>query len=287
VTVIVKAFERPCCIARFVRSVRRHYPRIAVLVCDDSREPLFGDGEAPAPGVTWLTLPFEAGHTLGAGRNHLVARTRTPWFFLADDDHVVTPHTRLDEMHRVASALGYELVGGTQGRGDYGTAVFEEVDGIVYQRFFRHRGALLPGVVRCDRVSNTFLARTEAAVRVPWEPRVKAQEHAEFFLRAWRAGLKVAQVGYCYVDHNRDCEPPTGLWGRMLGRVIGHRDLRYHALMVDARGLFGRRSDEQHEAYRRYCLEKNGIRGIVDEGAARDRRALEAEIGAPFYGRTP
>jgi GT2 family glycosyltransferase len=284
----VKTFERPRCVANFLASVRRHYPAIRVLVCDDSREPLYADGAEPAPGVRWLTLPFAAGHTVGAGRNHLLARTETPLFFLADDDHVFNRHTRLDCLHGILTRHALDLVGGAQGRGDYGCAVFVPRDSVVEQRFLEHRGEIEPGVVRCDRVSNTFLARTDAVRRMGgWEERVLANEHADFFLRATRAGLRIAQAGYVYVDHDRSGELAEGWLGRWFGRWLPHRDREYHSLMVGADNALGLRGRDARERQRRFVFEKNGVSAIVDVANRRLRRPLERAIGAPFYDAPP
>ncbi|HEY1794426.1 MAG TPA: glycosyltransferase family 2 protein [Opitutaceae bacterium] len=282
VTVIVKTFERPACVAQCLASVRRHYPSLAVLVCDDGREPLFGEGEEPSPGILWTTLPYEAGHTLGAGRNHLVDRVRTPFFFLADDDHVLGPHTRIDVLHAALGRHSLDICGGSQGKGDYSFAVFEEGDGVVRQVFNVYHEELEPGIVRCDRVPNSFLAGTEAVRRVRWEERVYAAEHTDFFLRATRAGLRTALVGYVYVDHDRSCEERSGLLGKLLHRWLPHSDRSY----ARQRGGAGQ-GRSPRELEEEFVLKKNGVRAIIHVGNRGLRRGLEARLGDPYYGRPP
>jgi hypothetical protein len=279
ITVIVKAFERPQCVATLLESVRRFYPSLAVLVCDDGREPLYADGVEPAAGVRWFTLPFAAGHTLGAGRNHLLRQVATPLFFLADDDHVFTRHTRLDVLRAVLNRHALDLVGGSQEKGDLGAAIFEQRGDVVYQRFYEHRGVLEPGVVRCDRVSNTFLARTERVREIGWEERVYAAEHADFFLRATRAGLRIALVGYVHVDHDRTQETVRGWLGWLVGRWLPHRDRFYARLRRGGDGV------DAAELERKFVLEKNGVRKIVSVESGARRRALAREISEPFYAQ--
>lgn len=285
VTVLVKAFERPLCAVRAVESVRAFYPTLRVLVCDDSREPLFENGAEPLPGVTWLTLDFDLGHTLGAGRNFLVDRTETKYFFLMDDDHEITEGTRLEAMHAFLEQSGYDIVGGAQGSEEYGAAIFQPRDDVVEQVFHRHHGLVSPGVVRCDRVSNTFMARTEAVRKVYWEGRVYAHEHADFFLRASRAGLRIAQMGGTWVDHDRNCEEATGFLGAVLGKVLGgliaHRDGRYRRLRMGGDDETTVATLRARELYKKYVLDKNGVRDIVDVDRREDREALESLIGPP------
>jgi hypothetical protein len=283
VTVIVKTFERPTCIAPCLASIRRQCPALPILVCEDSREPLFVNDEEPVAGIRWLTLPFAAGHTLGAGRNLLVRHVATPLFFLADDDHGFTAHTRIDALHAVMRRHALDIVGGAQDRGDYGGAIFRQEGDAVYQRFHEFHEELEPGVVRCDRISNTFLARTDRVRAIGWEERVHATEHADFFLRASRAGLRIAQVGYVYVDHRRDWEIPTGWAGRWLGRWLPHRDGAYAALRrgEDVQGPGWREREAE------FVFRKNGIRTIVDVRNRALRAPLEAKIGTPYYDRLP
>lgn len=51
-TAVVKTFERPAVLERLVSSIRRFYPKLHIIVVDDSREP------EPLPGVeTVRALP--------------------------------------------------------------------------------------------------------------------------------------------------------------------------------------------------------------------------------------
>ncbi len=283
ITAIIKAFERPTCVARLIVSIRCFYPELAVLVCDDSKQPLYPDASEPTPGVRWLTLPYEAGHTLGAGRNYLVDRAETEYVFLCDDDHEITSGTRLRAMWEFLEASGYDLVGGSQGDEDYGTAIFEKRGDRMIQRFHAHRGQIAPDVVACDRVSNTFLARTASLRQVRWQPQVYAHEHADFFIRASAAGLRIAQMGRTWVGHDRACEPGHGLLGKLLGTLLPHRDGRYRLKrMGGEEGQSEREAKlEAERLYRTHVLEQHGVVAIDDEFDRARRRDLERLIGRP------
>ncbi len=283
VTAIVKAFERPCCVARLIVSIRRYYPSLKILVCDDSKQPLYPDASQPIAGVTWLTLPFEWGHTLGAGRNHLVDRATTKYVFLCDDDHEFTSATRLKPMWSFLETSGYDIVGGAQGSDDYGTALFERDGPRIIQRFYAHRGEIAPDVVACDRVSNTFLARTQALRRVRWQAEVYAHEHADFFIRAGKAGLKIAQMGRIWVGHDRSCEPGRGLLGRIFGTLISHRDKHYNLLRSGGRTGQSQLAakTEAERLYRKHVLDEHGVTAIDDEYNRKRRRDLMKLIGKP------
>lgn len=283
VTIIVKTFERPCCVALIIESIRQYYPIIKVLVCDDSREPLYGDGVEPIPGVLWLTLPFEDGHTLGAGRNYLIEKAKTKYIFLCDDDHQIVAQTRIKAMWKFLDASGYDIVGGTQGSDDYGTAIFERKGTEILQVFHRHHGEIEKGVVACDRVSNTFLGRTSSLRKVGWQAEVYAHEHADFFIRASKAGLKIAQMAKTWVGHDRSCEPARGFLGKLFGSLLSHRDGVYRSMRMGGTNTESEISAKKQaeELYKKHVLDVHGVTGIKDVYNRQDRRDLELLLGKP------
>lgn len=277
VTIIVTAFERHCCIERFLSTVQEFLPTVRVLVSDASEVSPLEDGARPFPNVLWRHLPREMGHTVGAGRNFLVDQVETEFFFLADDDHMITPGTDIGRMHEFLSRTGYDLVGGSQSEGDYGTSIFELKGKVLYQHFYRFHEQLEERVVSCDRVSNTFLARTASVARIRWEARVFANEHAEFFWRASQGGLKIAQMGGAWVGHDRKCEEAQGL--SILAAVGGHRDSKYHRKMVGSDNVWGKPGKQARQAYQDYCLSKNGLDKVVDKNNPLDRVKLKEILG--------
>ena len=276
VTVVIKTFERPFCVVQLITSLKEHYPTIKALVCDDSRTPLFSDQEEPVSGIRWLTLPYELGHTLGAGRNFLLEQTDTPYFFLCDDDHVFTTGTHLEEMYEFLSNYDYDIVGGAQGRKEYGCAVFEYIDGRVDQVFYQHHGLITERVVACDRVSNSFMGKTDIINHVRWNDQVYAHEHADFFLRAKNAGTRIAQMGKTFVDHKRDCEITRNLAGHLFGRFLPHKDVLYRKMRL---GKDQKQSAKQ--LYQHHVLNYHQISTIRDVYSRKSRRALEKLIGKP------
>src|SRR5262245_33086750 len=104
VTAIVKTFERPRSLDRLVRSIRRRYRDLRVLVGDDSMTPY------PRTDVEYVRLPVDVG--VAAGRNALLELVQTPYFVSLDDDFAFTEETDLEllldtiERHDAALAAG-------------------------------------------------------------------------------------------------------------------------------------------------------------------------------------
>lgn len=178
-TAVIKTFERPQALRRLVRSIRRLYPGLRVIVVDDSLEPL------ELPGIETVILPYDSG--VGAGRQAGLRRVETPYILNLDDDFVFCRLTGLGGalalMQRVPEI---DIMGGAVVNlplfecGDYSTV------GLFATRSapVRPPGTHIGGLVVHDKVPNFFLGRTERVRLVDWDPALKRVDHADFFTRA-------------------------------------------------------------------------------------------------------
>ena len=286
ITIIIKAFERPLCIAWSIVSIKKYFPSLRVLVCDDSREPLFKDGEEPFPNIVWHTKPYEDGHSPGAGRNFLTEKVKTKYYFLTDDDVQFTKKSDLRKMHEFLEKSNYDIVGGTQTQWDYGAANFEVVDDILIEKHYAHRGQILPGFVKCDRVSNAFLARTKTVEPIKWEDRVNKNYHADFFYRAKIAALKVAQMGRFNMIHNRKCEECETFSDWLKGKWSGHSSVNYRIAMYGGGESEEAARADHKKRYGEVILKKNNLIAIKDDKSQLRLLKLFFQIGHPFLNLT-
>jgi hypothetical protein len=251
-TAAITTYERPACVAALITSLRTQYPYVGVVVSDTSARPLFADDTWVDRGLRWIVPKVSSGHAVGASRNHLLDHIETPFLLLCDDDHEVVEETDVRRMLLFLRRHSeFDIVAGAQGRRGYGAAVISEADGVATVSFYRHRGFVEPGVVRCDRVENTFVARRDSLRRVRWDPTLLGTEHDEFFVRAKRAGLLIAQMGGTHVEHRRDCEVATSIASRVAGRFVRiHIDRVYRRSQVGATASQQQRSMEARQADR-------------------------------------
>ena len=178
-TAVIKTFERPKVLARLVRSIRRFYPELRIVVVDDSRAP------EPLEGVETYTLPYDSG--VAAGRNAGVARVETPYLLLLDDDFVFYRATRLaPALARLDAEPAIDIMGGIPvnlpfyGVTDYRRAsLFPSSLKPLYPA-----GATLAGLPVLDKVAQFYIARTESIRKVLWDENLKRIDHADFFTRA-------------------------------------------------------------------------------------------------------
>ena len=119
-TAIIKTFQRPAVAQRLIDSIRARYPKLPVLIADDSQE------DHSYKGAKQLRLPFNVG--LSAGRNRLIEAVETECFLLLDDDHVFSDRTDLDRWMSAFSENGYDLLAGS-------VVEFREVKAAFYGTF--------------------------------------------------------------------------------------------------------------------------------------------------------
>ncbi|MGF1465859.1 MAG: glycosyltransferase [Sandaracinaceae bacterium] len=175
-TLLVKTFERPLAARRLVASVRRLYPRLAIVVVDDSRRP------APIDGCRSVVLPYDQG--LSAGRNAGLAVVDTTFVLLADDDFVFFAGTRLEPtLQTMRDHPAIDLAGGVR--------IDLPFHRVLPSRHRRPHGLAGPlptgtigGLPRRAMVPNFFMARAARVREVGWDPALKLVEHSDFFGRA-------------------------------------------------------------------------------------------------------
>lgn len=240
ITVLVKAFERPDALRRLVASIRRFYPRIAVLVVDDSTQPL-----APVPpGVTrYLHEPY---NSLGAagGRNFGLRHVETPYVLFSDDDMVFERRTDLGRMLYVLESTAFDVVscvwldfdpwkGICRGpRRFEGTLDVE--DGMLVHRLGATRGTR-DGLPVYDVVHQFFLASVERLGPDPWDAELNLSEHYELFLDLKERGLSCTRLPDVVVQHRQELPPGY--------QEVREDTRRYVDAWLEKRGLTGRREE--------------------------------------------
>lgn len=283
ITVLIKTFERPICIAWAITSLRTYFPTIKVLVCDDAKIPLFDDQYEPLPGVKWLRKPYTEKHTAGAGRNYLIRHVDTKYFFLTDDDTQFVLKTDIRAMWSFLEEHYYDIVGATETPWSYGAATFEIKDKKLVQNHYAHYGKITENTVKCDRVVNCFLALTKNVSPVQWEEAIGKNTHADFFYRAKLQGLKVAQMGGIHMTHRRNCEKCETVADWFKGIWCGHVSEAYRISMYGGGENLKAAKEEHFKLYKKYILDKNNIEGFVVNKSFIRRLKMFFLIGHPAF----
>ena len=195
-TAIIKTFERPKQLRRLVKSLKKHYPAVPIIIADDSKIPTEIDG------TTLVRLPFDSGVSAGRAAALEQVKTRYTWNF--DDDLILTSGTNAE---LAVSGLNrnqqLDLIGGEWL--NLPQLLWCKVNEI--ETFDTDERQILPSgtiiddnfEVR-DKVSSFFIARTEKLRAVGYRPELKRLDHADFFTRA-RGKIVSAHCKKMYALH--------------------------------------------------------------------------------------
>nr|XP_055050504.1 beta-1,4 N-acetylgalactosaminyltransferase 2-like isoform X7 [Misgurnus anguillicaudatus] len=182
VTIATKTFLRYNKLKVLIKSIRKVYPKIKIIIADDNPNPenLSGDN------IEQYIMPPAQGWF--AGRNLAVSQVTTKYFLWVDDDFEFLDETRIERFVEIMEAKPeLDVVGGAVSGEQYYFSLeyIEDDEGGCLRRFQGKHHKPLPGYDGCffvDVVVNFFLARTDAVRRVGFDPFLKRVGHTEFFI---------------------------------------------------------------------------------------------------------
>jgi glycosyltransferase involved in cell wall biosynthesis len=220
VTIGIKTFFRRPCLRRCINSARKFYPKINIIVADDSPSDIKAKNQKryrDQPLVNVISLPFDVG--LASGRNKIVSACTTKYLLIVDDDTIFTKESKIETLYQfLESFKNYDLVGalGTKKGDGYACHYLEVVHSKKYKQqvllFKRGLGTQINTdhlpfngpFYNTDRCLNYFLARKDSLLNHKWDPALKVAEHQDFFVRAWlRKSLKIALTTGVVFDEKR------------------------------------------------------------------------------------
>ncbi|XP_051571426.1 beta-1,4 N-acetylgalactosaminyltransferase 2-like [Myxocyprinus asiaticus] len=195
VTITTKTFLRYRELNVLINSIRNIYPKIKIIIVDDSLNPESVRGD----NIEQYIMPPAQGWF--AGRNLAVSQVTTKYFLWVDDDFMFLNGTRIESFVEIMEAIPeLDILGGAvSGDQYYFNFEYEEGDeeeGGCLKRIKKGYHQPLPGFDGCllvDGVVNYFLARTDAVRRVGFDPFLKRVAHSEFFMD----GLGQLMVASC------------------------------------------------------------------------------------------
>jgi hypothetical protein len=178
-TIIIKTFERPYVAKRLVKSIRKYYPTVTILIADDSERPVI------IPTATTISLPYNSG--VGLGRSACLDAVKTEFVVNLDDDFVFSHAT--DLVRAVGHLRRYskiDLIGGSLinlpflRRTGSGGAI-----GIPRREPLIQIGSTIGRLVVSKKVPQFYVARTKSLHKVLWDKDIKCLDHLAFFHNAY------------------------------------------------------------------------------------------------------
>nr|XP_055036367.1 beta-1,4 N-acetylgalactosaminyltransferase 2-like [Misgurnus anguillicaudatus] len=208
VTITTKTFLRYNKLKVLIKSIRKVYPKIKIIIADDNPNPenLSGDN------IEQYIMPPAQGWF--AGRNLAVSQVTTKYFLWVDDDFEFLDETRIESFVKIMEANPeLDVVGGAVSGEQYYFSLeyIEDDEGGSLRRFQGRHHKPLSGFDGCffvDVVVNFFLARTDAVRRVGFDPFLKRVGHTEFFIdglgKLLVASCKDLSIGHQIHDAHED-----------------------------------------------------------------------------------
>lgn len=203
-TFIVKSFERQHLVKGLCKNLTRMYPGAAIIIADDSHEPLYID----LPEVTVVHLPFNSG--LSAGLAAALERVRTPYVMRLDDDELLTVRSKVHrELRFLEEHSELDLIGF-----GHTTAIRLHSPEFNFRDYYKSpmkdavKPLKIPHLTKIDenhivlgKAANIYLAKTEKMREVGFDPNIKIIDHHDFFWRA--AGIMACAVALDTVVFHR------------------------------------------------------------------------------------
>ena len=198
-TFIIKTFERPEKLFILLKSIDKFYPKVPVIIIDDSNNPIKKEW---LPHIQYVYTEYDIG--LSEGRNRAVKLVKTKYFVLLDDDFEFTEQTQIEIFVTLLQKYNFDLIGGKAC--DFGHYNYK------YTGFFKvYRKVLYICLYECpsdacdavpvDITVNFFLAKTDVIRKNPWDSELKTREHDSFFLDLKKHNVKVGYTPHVSVNH--------------------------------------------------------------------------------------
>lgn len=226
-TVGIKTFHRPKCLAHCIASVRQRHSDIPIIVADDSDSEMKEINKAVASkidNIRFLELPFNSG--LSYGRNRLTELTQTPYFLnLDDDNHLVNNSRILNMISFLEERQDYDLIAGIcPNRATLYNPMsisysmcFDKIQSVGSKKFIKTKpnsevvkNNFLKETYKTNLTLNLFVARTLLLKSFPWNEQKPLGEHEEFFVSLYQNNINCA-ISYEVefgeiIDERRDYE---------------------------------------------------------------------------------
>ena len=234
VTVLTKTMGTPNrwpVLQRLVASVERYYPQTTVHIASDSGKTIDVDslfnftandgmvGDEIKKNAIVHDLPEDSG--LSSSRNYLVKATKTPFFFLLDDDFELQEDSHLDLL--LETIYTYPHIDIIAGKIPEDMSIYYDYAGVFLhfnqtielilqvpdhrknQILYPQRSSKELNIGnpcrQVDFVPNVFMGRTDTVQLVPWDDELKLGEHEDFFIRFGQANRTVYTCDYIKVHH--------------------------------------------------------------------------------------
>ena len=179
ITAVIKTFERPDKLGVLLKSIKRLYPTLHVIVVDDSEKPIQIDG------VENIHLSYDRG--VSEGRQAGLDAVKTKYVLNLDDDYIFTRKTDLmSSLNYLDNNINVDIVAGRVIYLPYYTELEYLSNSLMKNNRSNliDKGTNIGGLIVYEKTANFWLGRTEKIKTLGWDKGLKRLDHADFFTRA-------------------------------------------------------------------------------------------------------
>jgi len=200
ITIGIKTFQRQESLQILVNSIRRFSKDIKILISNDGKPVTIEDDSG---NTVIYNLPWDVGVSIG--RNYIVNKTETEYFWLLDDDSYVPQGVDLRRLLNVMQRNNLDVLGGHFPDRPLYNGIFKIEDEKFKVCTDHLRIPIEPGS-ECfwtQRVLQMFLAKTSSLKQHPWDDELKMEEHDYFFYMMSKANARIADCMDFIVEHHQ------------------------------------------------------------------------------------
>lgn len=197
-TILIKSFLRKDSVDRLIKSIRKYYSDVKIIVVDDSDSGYNFDYDNH---IKTYNIEFDSG--LSKGRNFGVSKINTEFFLLLDDDFEFTENTDIIKWMDIMIESNLDILGGDvimNGEKINYFGNFELVGKYLYYKNERYE--INDKYKTCDFVLNFFIAKTYKIREFGWDDELKLAEHTAFFFEH-KNKLKVGHTDLVSINHQK------------------------------------------------------------------------------------
>lgn len=184
VTILIKTFLRPGILDKCIKSIKKFYPNIKILIADDGKT---NEKDKRQDVISHYILPFDTG--VSYGRNFLLDKVETKYIFLADDDTIFTEETKIELLLNVLENNDEIDIASIWNKPEKFWGKLEKNKNVLKKIMHQHT-EIINGYKVYDFVPNLFLGRTDKIKKIRWDNDLKICEHLDFFWRAKQNNIK-------------------------------------------------------------------------------------------------
>ena len=204
-SILIKSFKRFPSVYRVIKSIRKFYPWVPIIICDDSGgnnpdfiQELIGTDKY----LTWYK--FEENIGLAAGRNAGMQRVQTKYVLICDDDFEFTKETKIERFTQILAVRGGIVSGGIRQQGGPLEGWGGDYDGydkiVEPTRDWRFINGLM--FQQRDLTLNFSFAEVNTWLENPWDEQFKIGcEHQDHCITLHKAGVPTFHTDDVIVNH--------------------------------------------------------------------------------------